>query len=395
MSTNDAPRARQPQTAGRNEGSVWYRADRKRWVAEVSLPDGRARTVQRATEPAATKALGLLLATVNAPPALPPNSQLGKFLLHWLDRTKDELDPKTHSGYRGIMVNHVIRFLGKVKVDRLTVAQIEWYYAEVGQVLAAQTVAHHREALCSAFTAAERWSVIPRGSNPARLSRGPRVAENPRPILSVAQIKRFLEDPEPGRLHALYVLDLCAGARESELLGLTWPEIEGTTLHLRHQLARQHGAWVRKPLKGGRIRDAELPRAALEELGRHRERQLAGRAEQGLTGAYDGLVFTTEEGAPLYGAPVLEGWYDALARVGLPRLTFHDGRHSYDSALMHLGVDWRVSADQTGHSTAAMERHYSHGSPESRRQAAATFQAGLDAVPPRTPDQTPDQTKAR
>lgn len=47
---------------------------------------------------------------------------------------------------------------------------------------------------------------------------------------------------------------------------------------------------------------------------------------------------------------------------------------------MHLGVDWRVSADQTGHTTAAMQKHYSHGTPESRRQAAATLQAGLDAV---------------
>ena len=51
-----------------------------------------------------------------------------------------------------------------------------------------------------------------------------------------------------------------------------------------------------------------------------------------------------------------------------------------NSALMHLGVGWRVSADQSGHSTAAMQKHYSHGTPESRRQAAATLQAALDAA---------------
>ena len=395
MPTNCAPRSRRPQTAGRNEGSVWWRESRQRWVAEVSLPNGQPRTVQRRTKAEAKKALAVLLVTVNAPPEVPPNSPVGRFLLHWLDRTADEHDPKTHLGYRGIMINHVIPYLGKIRLDRLTVAQIEWYYAEVGKKLSAQTVTHHREALRSAFTTAERWSVIPRGSNPAQLSKGPLVAEIPRTTLSLAQIQRFLEDPDPGRLHALYVLDLCAGARESELLGLIWPEIEGTTLHLRFQLARQRGAWVRKPLKGGRIRDVELPRAAVEALERHRERQLMERAEQGLTDLYDGLVFTTPLGAPLHGVPVLRGWYEALERVGLPRITFHDGRHSYNSALMHLGVDWRVSADQTGHSTAAMQKHYSHGSPASRRQAAATLQAGLDAVAPRTPDQTPDQTKAR
>jgi integrase len=76
---------------------------------------------------------------------------------------------------------------------------------------------------------------------------------------------------------------------------------------------------------------------------------------------------------------VLAGWYAALKRVGLPKVTFHDGRHSYNSALMHLGVDSRVSADQTGHTTAPMQKHYSHGTTESRRQAAATLQSGLDA----------------
>ena len=114
-------------------------------------------------------------------------------------------------------------------------------------------------------------------------------------------------------------------------------------------------------------------------LERHRDVQLAERAALGLTDEYEGLVFTSETGAPLHGEPVLAGWYAALERVGLPKVTFHDGRHSYNSALMHLGVDWRVSADQTGHTTAATQNHSSHGTPESRR-AAATLQAGLDAA---------------
>jgi len=152
-------------------------------------------------------------------------------------------------------------------------------------------------------------------------------------------------------------------------------------MHLNFQLARKDRQWVRKPLKGGRGRQVELPRAAVEALRLHRERQATERSAQGLPSEYDGLVFTTSAGTPLYGAPVLAEWYAALERVGLPKITFHDGRHSYVSALMHLGVDWRISADQTGHTTAAMERHYAHGTPESRRRAAAALQAGLDAVP--------------
>jgi integrase len=380
MSMNTGSRSRRPQTSGRNEGSVWFREGRAAWVAEVSLPSGQRRTVQRETKPEARKALKVLLATVQAPPELPPNCSLGTYLPVWLERSVKALDLKTYVGYTGIVNNYVIPLLGKIHLDRLSVFQLEWYYAEIGKTLAPQTVKNHRAAMQSAFHDAERWKVIPPGSNPASLSKAPAVPAIPRTTLSVTQIKRFLQDPEPDRLHALFVLDLCSGARESELLGLVWPEVDGTTMHLNFQLARQHGSWVRKPLKGGRIREVELPHAAVDALRRHREQQRAERAALGLTEEYEGLVFTSAAGAPLHTEPVLDGWYAALERVGLPRVTFHDGRHSYNSALMHLGVDWRVSADQTGHSTAAMQKHYSHGTPESRRQAAATLQAGLDAA---------------
>jgi hypothetical protein len=75
------------------------------WVAEVSLPNPQRRTVQRETRPEARKALKLLLATVQAPPELPPNCSLGMYLPVWLDRSVRALDPKTYLGYNGICVN--------------------------------------------------------------------------------------------------------------------------------------------------------------------------------------------------------------------------------------------------------------------------------------------------
>ena len=382
MQMSDAPTGRHPQSAGRNEGSIWWRPNRRAWIAEVSLPNGRSRTAQRNTRADAKRALKTLLATVNAPPALPPNCSLGRYLRYWLAETVDDRDPATNRGYAGIVENHVIRQLGRIRLDRLTVRQLEAYYAFLATEsgLAPQTVKNHRMVLCSAFADAERWSVIPRGSNPAAVSRTPPVPKVPRQTLSLKQIKRVLEDDAPGRLHALFVLSLCSGAREAELLGLVWPDVDEHSLHLNFQLARQHGEWVRKPLKTGRVREVELPALAIEALARHRARQLAERAAAGLSETYEGLVFTTAGGAPLHVPPVLAEWYATLERVGLPRVTFHDGRHSYVSALMHLGVDWRVSADQTGHSTAAMQKHYSHGTPESRQLAAASLQAGLEAA---------------
>jgi len=212
MQMSDAPRPpRRRQTSGRNEGSIWWRADRRTWVAEVSLPSGRSRTTHCASRGQAKTALKALLATVQAPLAMPPNCSLGRYLPYWLAQSARQLDPKTYSGYRGIMVNHVIPELGKVRLDRLTVIQLESYFELLSteRGLAPQTVRNHRMALQAALTDAERWTVIPRGSNPAGIAKIPRVPSVPRITFSVPQIRTFLADPHPSRLHALFVLDLC------------------------------------------------------------------------------------------------------------------------------------------------------------------------------------------
>src|SRR5688572_24284323 len=99
MSMNTEPRPRRPQTSGRNEGSIWFRHDRRVRVGEVSLPNGSRRTIQRPTRRDARKALKYLQATIKAPADLPPNCSLGRFLLVWLERTVKERDPKTDRGY--------------------------------------------------------------------------------------------------------------------------------------------------------------------------------------------------------------------------------------------------------------------------------------------------------
>jgi len=116
--------------------------------------------------------------------------------------------------------------------------------------------------------------------------------------------------------------------------------------------------------------------AALRE---HRIRQLEERVAAGP--AWDPrwhLVFTTTIGTPIDARNLTRAFWALLARAGLPRIRFHDLRHSAATILLIQGVSPRVVMDLLGHSTIGMTLGtYSHVLPAMLRDAADQMDAAL------------------
>jgi integrase len=76
----------------------------------------------------------------------------------------------------------------------------------------------------------------------------------------------------------------------------------------------------------------------------------------------DAYVFASSIGGPLDGRNMIREVFEpARKRAGLPRLRFHDLRHSYASVLIAQGAHPKVISDQLGHASVqiTMDR-YSH-----------------------------------
>src|SRR5438874_13504673 len=100
-----------------------------------------------------------------------------------------------------------------------------------------------------------------------------------------------------------------------------------------------------------------------------------------------GLVFTTPIGTPLDGTAVTKGFHALLDKAGLPRIRFHDLRHSCATLLLVQGVSPRVVMDILGHSEIAMTMDtYSHVVPELQREAAERMESALSVSHSRIPD---------
>ena len=83
------------------------------------------------------------------------------------------------------------------------------------------------------------------------------------------------------------------------------------------------------------------------------------------------LVFTTPIATPIDPQNALHEFQALCSRAGVPRLRFHDLRHTCASLLLTQGVDARVIMETLGHSmiNTTMDL-YTHVMPATQRDAA-------------------------
>lgn len=352
---------------GPHEGSIYERAD-GRWAAVVHVGYQNGRRVRRSFYAAtrAEAAAKLLVAQRAAADGLPlPAARLtvAAYLGGWLAAKAPELRPATLRSYRGICKNHLVPALGRIRLAVLSPADVRrMLVAELAAGKSPRTVGYIRGVLRVALAQGVRDGLLPR--NVAALAEPPRVPAYAATTLDPAQARTFLRSVADDRLAALYTVAVARGLRQGEALGLRWEEIDLDvgTLTVRAALQRVGGHLARvEPKSRTRCRTLPLPAFAVAALREHRRRQRQERLLAGSAWHETGYVFVTTIGTPLDGRKVTRELQAHLAAVGLPRLRFHDLRHSCASLLLAQGVNPRTVMELLGHSQVSLTLNlYSH-----------------------------------
>ena len=201
--------------------------------------------------------------------------------------------------------------------------------------LGPRTVAHYRTVLRTALTQALRWNLVAR--NAAALTSPPRVPHYEFRSLTALEARRLLDAAKGTRLEALYTVALCEGLRRGELLGLRWQDIDLDNAHLRVMQAVQR---VEGKLKAAETktersrRTLALPPSVVASLRRHHARQLQERLSAGPRWQDSGLVFTNRIGNAIDPGNLRDDFAALLKAAQVPRVRFHDLRHSAASLLI-------------------------------------------------------------
>lgn len=261
------------------------------------------------------------------------------------------------------------------------------YAAKRAEGVAPATVRQMHAVLRRALGEAERLGLIPR--NVATLVNAPRAARPEMHVLTPDEVNILLDAAEGDPLEALYVLAVRKGMRLGELLALRWSDVDvhgkSPGLYVRATLRYVNSAiyYFEPPKTAKSRRRVRLGPVELEALRSHRARQLEERLAAGPAWHDVDLVFCRETGEALCGNHLSgRDFQKLLKRAGLPRIRFHDLRHTCATLLLRQDVNPKKVQELLGHSTVAMTLDmYSHFLPDMQQDVVDAMDSILRRDP--------------
>lgn len=369
---------------GNGEGTIYKRKDgryeARYTVQTVTGPKRktlygrtRAEVAEKLTKEMADRDSGLVFDSKNL--------SLSAYLNRWLnDSVRDNVKQNTYESHEYFVRRHIVPTLGHFKLRNLTPAHVQRLYRDkLDSGLSSRTVELVHTTLRKALNQAVKWELVPR--NVADAAQAPRPKKREIRPLTLEQVRVLLNTTRGDRLEALYVLAISAGLREGELLGLRWEDvdIDRGVLRVRQQLTRTRDGLSFTAPKRGKSRSVQLTPDATQALKSHRKRQLEERLGSAGLWQDSGLVFTTGKGTPLDVANLTyRSFRPLLERAGLPRIRFHDLRHTFATLMLSNNEHPKVVQEMLGHATITQTMDtYSHVLPNMQEQAASRLGALL------------------
>ncbi|OIP88902.1 MAG: hypothetical protein AUK24_07100 [Syntrophaceae bacterium CG2_30_49_12] len=171
-------------------------------------------------------------------------------------------------------------------------------------------------------------------------------------VLTPGQIRNFLEAVTDQKYKTLFLTAIMTGARQGEILGLKWPDVDFSKKQISIARTFNMGRFFTPKTKGS-ARRIDLVPTAVKALA---EWKLASGGKDGA------LVFPNEAGEPMnYSNMVQRHYRRALKDAGIPQIRFHDLRHTYASLLLSQGENIKYIQTQLGHSSPTVTLNvYSH-----------------------------------
>ena len=327
--------------------------------------------------------------------AIDENSQLdivkagqytvGQWMEVWFENyAKLKVRPSSHQTYRGYIDHHIKPYIGSIPLNKLTSLELQKLYKKLldsGRIdrveskgqpkgLSVKTVRNINQIISSAMELAKEQRLIL--CNPTESCALPKLEHREMKTLTAEQLASFLHEAKESGVYEMYYIELATGLRRGELLGLKWEDIDlrQGIIHVRRQVARINGEITEAPLKTkNSYRAVSIGPDAVEIL-KEQKKKVA-----------DEYVFPSPNGGPISPDSVIHMLHRVLKRAGLPKVRFHDLRHTFATLALQNGVDIKTVSGMLGHFSAGFTLDtYAHVTTAAQKAAANTMGSVLSGA---------------
>lgn len=302
-----------------------------------------------------------------------PDITFSELSKKWAAAHAGKVRPKTMKGYEIHLKRHIIPYFGRYKVKAISAELIEKFIAGLLESgLTPQTTVHYLRTLKIVLKQGVIWGYI--GRNPGEYVKPPRTSQKEIIFFSESELGILINAALPE--HKALIATAClTGMRQGELLALSWDDIDFQNNRL----------YIRRAVSGGKLgetkskysmRVIDVPQSLMQLLKEHQLRQTVELGQNP-----HNVVFASQRGNLMERSNLCRCiFWPTLKRAGLPKIRFHDLRHSFASMLIHRGENIKYIQRTLGHSNVQVTLNvYGHLLPEVGAESAARLEQAFFA----------------
>jgi integrase len=268
----------------------------------------------------------------------------------------------------GIIRVHLIPYFQSTPLERITSYDIDQLYAQkLHQGLANASVKRIHNLLSKALQKAVKWGLLK--NNPAKDASPPSIHKKRKQIWTVEEAKAFLEVCEQENELVPFLLAIFTGMRRGEILALKWKNVDliKGVIHVEESLTRtkENGLLAKEVKTSHSECDVYLSASVRDTLVKYRQQQGTN---------HHGLVIPSKKGTYLEPRNLLRKFQALTKKANVPKIPFHNLRHTHATILMRMGENPKVVSERLGHSRVGITLDiYSHTNEEMQKNTADRF----------------------
>lgn len=262
-----------------------------------------------------------------------------KYAQKWLDEyARPKLAQRTIQGYKDYLNNRILPEIGGMQLQNIKAYSIQQFLNSLTSELSTCSIKKYKALLSIMFNTAVKWQII--DFNPCiyvDIPKGKDVKIKP-VFLDKKEAENLLKclENEPLKYQAIVRLALQCGMRRSEIVGLSWGDIdsENNTININKALSYLKG-------KGQIIKETK-----------NKSSTRIIYANKDLINLINKLPHTSEYIFNKEHIDNITKWFNRfLKRHNLKHMRFHDLRHTHATLLISNGVNMKVVSSRLGHSS--------------------------------------------
>ena len=329
----------------------------------------------------------------------------GDYLMQWVETAKPNLQLSTYGSYKA-KIKHMAPYFNErgITLQTITPTDIQTYYAWLmDNGKSVQSCTHAHVIIRRALEIAYRTDRIP--VNPAAKVEKPKSPKYEAKYYDLKQLKVLFEKLKGDKYELMYKMTAFYGLRRSELCGMKWSSIDfdNDKITLNSSIVQacinNKTMLVKKDVMKNAASKRTMPlipeiKEALLKIKDQQDRNKTYFSE-GYNKEYLDYVWVDDIGMIINPNTLTCHFQTFLAQNGLPKIRFHELRHSCASLLLACGVNMKEIQEWLGHSAISTTADiYSHLNYSSKLNVANTLTNAFGGGKLKVEEQDPDEAKA-